>query len=72
MCLYTRKIINNDPEMTLYIEDVNILSHNNPIPNPNHEKTNTINPNPNPIPPTCMQDVRRLEKMLILSPSTYS
>ena len=34
-----RKIINNDPEMTLYVEYVNILSHNNPIPNPN--------PNPN-------------------------
>ena len=40
ICLYIRKIINNDPEMTLYVEHVNILNHNNPIPNPN--------PNPNP------------------------
>jgi len=42
ICLYIRKKNNNDPLMTLYVERVNILSHNNhipnPNPNPNHEK----------------------------------
>ena len=43
MCLCMRKIINNDPEMTLHADYVNVLSHKNPMPNPNpnpkHEKT---------------------------------
>ena len=37
--------------MTIFLEHVDILSHDDPIPspnpNPNHEQNNTISPNPN-------------------------